>query len=94
MNKQKNESIYAIQKRRQELIVSAIITLTTLFILLVYIMPLIFGVVTSLKTQSQASEPNAPILPMDIITYEYEFEGEAGGTFKARFQPGTDLFWF
>ncbi len=76
MNKQKNESIYAIQKRRQELIVSAIITITTLFVLLIYIMPLIFGVVTSLKTQSQASEPNAPILPMDIITYEYEFEGE------------------
>ena len=28
------------------------------------------------------------------MNYEYEFEGEDGGTFKARFQPGTDLFWF
>jgi hypothetical protein len=32
---------------------------------------------------------NAP-----AMNYEYEFEGEEGGTFKARFQPGTDLFWF
>lgn len=32
---------------------------------------------------------NAP-----AMNYEYEFEGEAGGTFTARFQPGTDLFWF
>ena len=28
------------------------------------------------------------------INYEYEFEGEDGGTFISRFQPGTDLFWF
>ena len=28
------------------------------------------------------------------MNYEYEFEGEDGGTFIARFQPGTDLFWF
>ena len=32
---------------------------------------------------------NAP-----AMNYEYEFEGEDGGTFNARFQPGTDLFWF
>ena len=28
------------------------------------------------------------------MNYEYEFEGEDGGTFISRFQPGTDLFWF
>ncbi len=28
------------------------------------------------------------------INYEYEFEGEDGGTFTAGFQPGADLFWF
>jgi hypothetical protein len=32
---------------------------------------------------------NAPGL--DLI---YEFEGETGGTFKAGFRVGTDLFWF
>jgi len=28
------------------------------------------------------------------INYEYEFEGEDGGTFKSRFQIGSDIFWF
>lgn len=28
------------------------------------------------------------------IDYNYEFEGEDGGTFPAGFQLGTDLFWF
>lgn len=28
------------------------------------------------------------------INYMYEFEGENGGTFTARFQLGPDLFWF
>ena len=28
------------------------------------------------------------------MDYNYEFEGEDGGTFKAMFQPGSDLFWF
>ena len=27
------------------------------------------------------------------INYEYEFEGEAGGTFLATFQVGSDFFW-
>jgi hypothetical protein len=28
------------------------------------------------------------------INYEYDFEGEDGGTFKSRFQIGADIFWF
>ena len=28
------------------------------------------------------------------IDYTYEFEGETGGTFRATFPIGTDLFWF
>lgn len=28
------------------------------------------------------------------VDYMYEFEGENGSTFKARFQLGPDLFWF
>lgn len=28
------------------------------------------------------------------INYEYDFEGEDGGTFKSRFQIGSDIFWF
>ena len=28
------------------------------------------------------------------INYEYDFEGEDGGTFNSRFQIGADIFWF
>ena len=28
------------------------------------------------------------------LDYNYEFEGEDGGTFKAMFQLGANLFWF
>ncbi|MEL6406020.1 MAG: carbohydrate ABC transporter permease [Chloroflexota bacterium] len=76
MQKRKNEASYVIEARRRQIIISMTITSITLILLAIYLMPLAFGIVTSLKTQAQASEPNAPILPMDIITYEYEFEGE------------------
>jgi multiple sugar transport system permease protein len=75
MIKQKRKvSEITLEKRRRDLMISGVITLVTLAILGVYIMPLIFGVVTSLKTQAQASEPNAPIVPMEVVTYEYEGE--------------------
>ncbi len=67
-------SPYQIAKRRRNLLISAGLTLGTLIVLSVYIMPLIFGVVTSLKTKAQVSDPNAPILPAVTVTYEYEGE--------------------
>jgi multiple sugar transport system permease protein len=69
--KRKALSSYQIAKRRRNLLYSAAITLLALMILSLYIMPLVFGVVTSLKTQSQASAPNSPIIPSDIVQYEY-----------------------
>ena len=73
--KTKNNALNT-ERRRQDIMAAGIVTLIALAILGVYLMPLAFGVVTSLKTSSQASEPNAPILPMDILTIEYEVEGE------------------
>lgn len=69
--KQKN-SEHSIERRRQDLMAASIVTLVALALLGVYLMPLAFGVVTSLKTSAQASEPNAPLMPMDILTFEYE----------------------
>jgi len=63
-----------IAKRRTTLLISTALTFIALFILAIYIMPLIFGVITSLKTQSQASDPDAPILPSVIVTFDYEDE--------------------
>ncbi len=31
---------------------------------------------------------------MPGVNLQYEFEGEAGGTFTAGFQIGSDFFWF
>lgn len=69
--KQKTSDI-SIEKRRSNIMTSGIITLVALVILGVYLMPLAFGIVTSLKTSAQASEPNAPLMPMDSLTFEYE----------------------
>lgn len=76
-----------LQRRRRDLLISGSITLLTLAVLGVYIMPLIFGIVTSLKTQAQASEPNAPILPMEVVTFEYE--GENLRVYQVPFEDGT-----
>ena len=64
-----------MSRRQQRIITSTLITAVTLLILGLYLMPLAYGFVTSLKTKAQASEANAPILPMDTITFEYEGKG-------------------
>jgi multiple sugar transport system permease protein len=95
-------STHAIQKRRRELMLSAVVTLGALLVLGIYIMPLVFGLVTSLKTQAQASEPNAPILPMEIVTFTYEEEElevftvpfEDGDRELAMVQPGRSASSF
>ena len=47
--------------------------LTTLYaaILLVFLAPLAYAFVTSIKTEAQMSQANAPILPSDPRTFEW-----------------------
>lgn len=89
VTKTKNNNV-SNERRRQDLLAASIVTLIALAILGVYLMPLAFGVVTSLKTSAQASEPNAPILPMDILTVEYEGEDgtETLEVFNVPFEDG------
>lgn len=61
-----------IAKRRRQLLNRAAITLLALVVLSIYLMPLIYGIVTSFKSKEQASDSKAPILPSDTIQYEYE----------------------
>lgn len=68
----KSLSPYQLAKRRRNLLYSASITMVALILLSLYIMPLVFGVVTSLKTKEQASAPNSPIIPSEIVQLEYE----------------------
>lgn len=70
----KSTSNYQLARRRRNLLYSAAITLIALIVLSMYIMPLVFGVTTSLKSSAQASDPNAPLLPSDIVQVEYESE--------------------
>ena len=56
------------------LVMKAAITSLALVILLLYLMPLGYSVLTSLKTKEQVADPNAPILPAAAATFEYEGE--------------------
>lgn len=53
-------------------VVRAAVTSLALVILLLYLMPLGYSVVTSLKSKEQVSDVNAPILPSVARTYEHE----------------------
>lgn len=65
-------SEHDIIRARQRILQHAAITMFALIILSVYLMPLGFGLVTSLKSKAQATDPQAPILPSANIQYEYE----------------------
>ena len=62
----------SLSRRQQALLTKGAVTALALLILVLYLMPLAYGFVTSLKTKAQASEANTPILPMDTATFEYE----------------------
>lgn len=61
-------------RKRRNLLNQAGVTLLALILLSVYLMPLGYGMLTSLKTKAQASDSKAPLLPMDTIQFEYEGE--------------------
>ena len=102
MSKKQKNTETPMDAKRRDIMTKGIITLVTLVILGVYLMPMAFGIVTSLKTSAQASEPNAPLMPMDILTYEYEGKTleifivpfEDGERELAMFQPGRRVSTF
>jgi multiple sugar transport system permease protein len=53
---------------------SAVLTTLYLAILLVFLAPLAYAFLTSIKTEAQLSQANAPILPSDPRTFEWEGE--------------------
>ncbi|MEL7236685.1 MAG: carbohydrate ABC transporter permease, partial [Chloroflexota bacterium] len=50
------------------------ITLLAGIILFVYLLPMLYAIITSLKTSGQASDSRAPILPMDNVKVEVDGE--------------------
>lgn len=63
---------HQIEKRRKDFFVSAGVTLLALVLLGIYLMPLGYGVISSLKSKSQIADPQGPILPSAIMSYEYQ----------------------
>ena len=58
----------------RKLVMRTLITSIALVILLLYLMPLGYSIVTSLKTKQQVSDINAPLLPALPETFTYEGE--------------------
>lgn len=67
-----NDTSWRIAQQRRRLLNQAGITLLALVVLSVYLMPLGYGIVTSLKTKAQASDSQAPVMPSAPIMFEYE----------------------
>lgn len=76
-----------IAKQRRRLLNQAGITLLALFILSVFLMPLGYGLVTSFKSQSQASDAKAPIFPTKTIKYTYD--GEENEVYEVPYDGGV-----
>ena len=55
-----------IARARRRLLNQAGVTLLALFLLSIFLMPLVYGAVTSLKSESQATDARAPILPQKL----------------------------
>ncbi len=73
--------------RQRILIVRTLLTSLALVILLLYLMPLGYSVLTSLKTKEQTSDINAPILPASAETFEYE--GESYDVYEVPLEGGV-----
>lgn len=67
-------SSYQAARKRRNLLIQMGITLFALVVLSIYTMPLGYGVMTSLKTKEQASDPQGPVIPSEALQYEYEGE--------------------
>lgn len=82
------DSTRHLMRRRRILFNQAGVTLLALTILALWLMPLAYGGVTSLKTKDQISDVEAPVLPAKAQTFSWEGEDyevyivpqESGGT--------------
>lgn len=63
---------WTVTKRQSTILMQGVVTLLTLLILGLYLMPLGYGVTTSLKTREQSIDADGPILPMSIKPFTYE----------------------
>ena len=63
----------------------AILTVAMSGVVIAFLSPLAYSALTSLKTESQISDPSAPILPSDARTFDFQ-----GETYDVYFVPMPD----
>ena len=63
---------WKVRARRREILVKLGVTTFAAAVLALFLMPMGYAMVTSLKTSQQAADPQAPILPAEAVTFEYE----------------------
>ena len=85
--RKEDRSSEGLNKRQRTLILRTLLTSLTLVILLLYLMPLGYSILTSLKTKEQTSDINAPILPAGAATFEYE--GESYDVYEVPTEDGV-----
>ncbi len=74
MEEKTTENRKPLPKKTRDRISSTLLTGMTWGILILFLLPMAYGFVTALKTESQASEIGAPWYPATKATYEYEGE--------------------
>ncbi|MEM7800749.1 MAG: carbohydrate ABC transporter permease [Chloroflexota bacterium] len=77
-----------LTRLRRNLYTKFIITSLAIVILSIWIMPLFYGIVTSLKTKEQISDPAAPILP--ATARSVEIDGRNYDIVNVPFEDGSE----
>lgn len=75
--------------KRKRLLMTWGITTLAVALAAIWLMPLAYAGVTSLKTANQATEP--PILPTEVDTFEYE--GRDYGVYEVPLEDGSVVEW-
>lgn len=76
---------------QQDRIVALMVTGTAILILLLYLMPMGYAIVTSLKDKAQTAEVGAPLLPS--IPRQFDYEGESYDILRVPQDDGSVEEW-
>ena len=69
-----------LTRKMQHRIIATLVTALTLSILIVFLIPMVYGIVTSLKTESQFAKVGAPWWP--ATEGQYEYQGKSYDVYK------------
>lgn len=77
----------ALRRRRKRILWAGCTTLGAFLLVMLFLMPLGYGAVTSLKDKNQVSDPDAGVLPVAEAVFEYE--GEEHTVYSVPMPDGT-----